>query len=283
MSFKSLLVIAALGSGAISWIFAAPAKCERLATGWEIKQSSYNLGDVDLILTKDALRLHNPKVGITLLTRGPDWRLSAYNEANKKYLVLNKDEALEMFQYQRRRDKAGLDAPLRLDKSLTIAGMPAVCYCYAHDTTGVSEKFAVDVTHGLERGTKLNAAQRKYVDNAMKHERREYWLSKDITVSPKISRVFMEKIVATAYGDSFPLRLVQIGRDGSRTTMFDTKQVKKVTIAADTFKLPAGYTKAENKIALLVNDNDLGGFAGEDEPGSLSSKTPSRKHEEVHR
>ena len=283
MSFKILLVMAALGCGAISGIFAAPAKCEKSATAWEIKQSSYNLGEVDIILSKDAMRWHNQKVGLTLLMHAPDWKLNAFNEANKKFLVLNKDEALEMFQHQRRRDKAGIEAPIRVDKNLVIAGMPAVCYCYAHDMDGVSPQFAVAVTNGLERGAKLNAAQRKYIDNAMKHERREYWMSKDITVSPRVSAVFMEKIAATTYGDSLPLRLVQIGRDGARTTMIDTKQVKKVAVVADMFKMPAGYTKAENKIALLVNDNDLGGFAGEDEPSSFASKAQSRKHEEVHR
>ncbi len=263
MSFKSLLVMAALGCGAISAIFAAPAKCENSVPAWEIKQSSYNLGNVDITLAKDAMKWHNDKLGMTLLMHAPDWKLNAYNEANKKYLVLYKNEALEMFQHQRRRDKSMIDAPIRVDKNLVIAGMPAVCYCYAHNTDGVSTKFAVAVTKGLEHGAKLNAAQKKYVDNAMKHERREYWMSKDITVNPKVSGVFMERIAATTYGDSLPLRLIQIGRDGARTTMFDTTLVKKVAVKPDLFKLPAGYTKAENKIALLVNDNDLGGLSGE--------------------
>ncbi len=282
MSFESSLLMAALGCAAISAIFAAPAKCEKPVQAWEIKQSSYNLGNVDITLAKDGMKWHNDKLGITLLMHAPDWKLNAYNESNKKYLVLNKDEALEMFQHQRRRDKASIDAPIRVDKNLVIAGMPAVCYCYAHDTDGVSTKFAVDVTNDLDRGAKLNAAQKKYVDNAMKHERREYWLSKDITVNPKVSAVFMEKIAATTYGDSLPLRLVQIGRDSARTTMFDTTQVKKVAVKPDLFKLPAGYTKAENKVALLVNDNDLSGLS-EEEPSSLTSKAQPRKHEDVHR
>lgn len=275
--------MAALGCSAISVTFAAPAKCEKTIQAWEVKQTSYNLGAVDITLAKDGMRWHNDKLGITLMMHAPDWKLNAYNEANKKFLVLNKEEALEMFQQQRRRDKSVIDAPIRMDKNLVIAGLPAVCYCYAHDMGGVPIKFAVDVTNGLEAGKKLNTDQKKYIDNAMKHERREYWMSKDILVSPKVSGVFMEKVAATKYGDCLPLRLVQIGRGGARTTMFDTTEVKRIVLKPDTFKLPTGYTKAENKIALLVNDDsDLGGFSGE-EPSNLLSKPQTRKHEEVHR
>lgn len=282
MSLKSLLVIAVLGCGASSAVFAAPAKCEKTVPGWEIEQSSYNLGNVNITVAKEGLKWHNGKLGITLAMHAPDWKLNAYNESNKKYLVLTKSEALEMFQHQRRRDKAEIDAPIRIDKRIVIAGMPTICYLYAHNTDGVSEKFAIDVTKELERGSKLNATQKKYIENAMKHERREYWMSKDITVSSKVSDLFMEKVATTAYADSLPLRLVQIGRDGARTTMFDTKVVKKVTVKPELFKLPAGYTKAENKIALLVNDNDLGGLTEDAEPSSMS-KAQSRKHEDVHR
>ncbi|MBS1954982.1 MAG: hypothetical protein JST89_12405 [Cyanobacteria bacterium SZAS-4] len=282
MTLRSKLLVAALSCSAIFATFAAPAKCEKPVQAWEVKQTSYNLGAVDIIIAKDGMRWHNDKVGMTLLMHAPDWKLNAYNEANKKFLVLNKEEALEMFQQQRRRDHSVIDAPIRMDKNLVIAGVPAVCYCYAHDMSGVPIKFAVDVTNTLERGTKLNAEQKRYVDNAMKHERREYWMSKDITVSPRVSGVFMEKIAATKYGDCLPLRLIQIGRQGVRTTMFDTTEVKKIVLKPDTFKLPTGYTKAENKIALLVNDNDLGGLSGE-EPSSLLAKPQSRKHEKVHR
>lgn len=282
MSLRWKLLMAALSCSAISATFAAPAKCEKSIQGWEVKQTSYNLGAVNIILAKDGLKWHNNKLGITLLIHSPDWKLNAYNEANRKFLILSKEEALEMFQQQRRRDNSVIDAPIRMDKSLVIAGVPAVCYCYAHDMGGVPMKFAVKVTNDLERGIKLNAEQKKYIDNAMKHEHREYWMSKDIVVSPQVSGVFMEKVVSTKYGDCLPLRLIQIGRGGARTTMFDTTEVKKLVLKPDTFKLPTGYTKAENKIALLVNDNDLGGLSGE-EPSSLLSKPQSRKHEEVHR
>lgn len=282
MTFKSILLMAALFFSATSSSVASPAKCAKSVQAWAVKQTSYNLGTVDITLAKDGMRWHNDKLGITLMMHAPDWKLNAYNEANKKFLVLTKEEALEMFQQQRRRDKSVIDAPIRMDKDLVIAGLPAVCYCYAHDRGGVPTKFAVDVTNDLENGKKLNAEQKKYIDNALKHERREYWMSKDIIVSPKVSGVFMEKIAATKYGDCLPLRLIQIGRGGARTTMFDTTEVKKIVVKPDTFKLPTGYTKAENKIALLVNDNDLGGLSGE-EPSSLLSKPQSRKHEEVHR
>ncbi|CAN5519451.1 hypothetical protein BH10CYA1_BH10CYA1_54440 [soil metagenome] len=282
MSIKSLLVIAALACGAISAVFTAPARCEKTVPAWAIEQSSYNLGNVDITVAKEGLKWHNGKLGITLAMHAPDWKLNAYNESNKKYLVLSRDEALEMFQHHRRRDNADIDAPIRVEKNLVIAGMPTVCYLYAHSTDGVTTKFAVDVTKELERGSKLNAAQKTYIEKAMKRERREYWLSKDITVSPQMSGVFMEKVATTAYGDRLPLRLVQIGKDGVRTTMFDTKVVKKIAVKPELFKLPAGYTKAENKIALLVNDNDLGALS-EDPESSSTSKIQSRKHEEVHR
>ncbi len=284
MSIRSLLVMTALGCSAIFATFATPARCEKSVPvpAWEVKQTSYNLGQVKILIAKDGMKWHNDKVGITLLMHAPDWKLNAYNEANKKYLILNKEEALEMFQQQRRREHSAIDAPIRMDKNLVIAGLPAVCYCYAHDMGGVPSKFAVDVTNGVERGTKLNAEQKKYIENAMNHERREYWMSKNIVVSPKVSGVFMEKIAATKYGDCLPLRLVQIGRGGSRTTMFDTTEVKKIAVTPDVFKMPTGYTKAENKIALLINDNDLGGLS-EEEPSNLLLKSQSRKHEDVHR
>lgn len=280
MSFRLSLFPAILAWTAVFIGFAQPALSQKTEPAWAIKQTSYNLGDLDITLAKDGMRWHSDKVGLTILMRAPDWKLNAFNETNKKYLVLDKDEALEVFQHQRRRDKSGIEAPIRTDKFMTIAGQNAICYCYAHGKGGVSSSFAVDVTKGLEKGEKMNAAQRKYIANVTSHERREYWLSKDIAVSPKISAMIMERVASTKYGDSLPLRLVQIGRDGVRTMMFDTAQVKKVAVSPDIFKLPQGYTKAENKIALLVNDSEFGSDADLD---FSSSKTQPRKHEEVHR
>lgn len=288
MSSKYLLkfaLMAVCGAFVASFvaIFSASSAGAKDIPAWHIKQVSYNLGNVEIIIAKDSMRWHNEKVGLTFLVKGPDWKLYALNETNKKYLAMDKSEALEVFQHQRRRDNSGIDAPVRIDKSMVIAGMPTVCYLYAHSTEGVTTKFAAKVTHDLEHGVKLNAAQKKYVDNVLKHERREYWLSRDIAVSPQISGIFLENIVATNYGDSLPLRLVQIGRDGARTTMLDTREVKKVSVNPDIFRLPRGYTKAENKIALLVNDSEFDGMDGEPSPGSATSKLKSGKHDEVHR
>ena len=48
-------------------------------------------------------------------------------------------------------------------------------------------------------------------------------------------------------------------------------------------KLPKGYTKAENKVALLVNDVDFAGFAGESEPNPVSTKPVVKKNDDTHR
>ncbi|HEY9732416.1 MAG TPA: hypothetical protein V6C89_10920 [Drouetiella sp.] len=302
MSVKFIFVLAALSWGVVLVTLAPAGLCAKTAPGlcvktttsaasglcaktvpaWHIKQSSYNLGTVDITVAKDGLRWHNDKVGLTLLMHAPDWKLNAYNETNKKYLTLNRAEALEVFQHQRRRDKAGMEAPIRVDKGLVIAGMPAVCYCYAHDSGGFSDTFAVKVTSDLENGKKLTAEQKKYIDNALTHERREYYLSKGISVSPRISAVFLEKIAATAYGDSLPLRMIQVGSGGTRTTVLDTTEIKRVSISPDTFKGPQGYKKAENKIALLVNDSEFDDFES-DSSSSPISKLNIGKHEDAHR
>lgn len=285
MLSKALVVqLATLGFAVISSIFAQPAQCAKNVPVWHIKQSSYNLGNVEIFLCKDGMRWHNAKVGLTFIVHAPDWKLNAINETNKKYIIMNKSEALAVFQQQRRRDNSEVDVPIRVAKNMVIAGLPTVCYCYAHSTGGMTPEFGVQATRSMERGLKLTAAQKKYIDNALNHERREYWLCKDISVAPEISALFLERVAASTYGNSFPLRLVQIGRDGIETTMLDTREVKKITVSPDTFKLPQGYTKAENKVALLVNDNELDGFAGEDaSPAPVSSKLKPGKHEEVHR
>ncbi len=284
MSFKVLLAMAFAGYCTVGTAFAAPGGSAKLVSAWMIKQTSYNLGDVDIVLAKDAFKLHNNKLGLTLTMHAPDWKLNAFNEANKKYLVLTKAEALEIFQHQRRRDNSGIETPIRLGDRPSVAGMPTIAYCYAHETENISEKFAISVTNAVENGTKLNHEQKKYVDDALKHQRREYWYSKQqIQVPPKVSGVFLEKIAAIKYSDNLPLRLVQIGKDGTRTTMFDTTEVRKATVSGDIFKMPPGYSKAENKIALLVNDGDFAGFAGESEPTPISTKRVVKKNDDAHR
>lgn len=243
-------------------VFVIPARSAthaNTAPAWLIKQTSYNLGQVDILLTKDGMKWHNEKLGITLLMHAPDWKLNAYNDANKKYLVLTKDEALELFQHQRRKTHAGIEGPIKLGDRPKVAGMSTIGYCYSHDHDQMPEKFAVDLTNAIESGKKLSAEQKTYLDGAFKHQRREYWVSKEIVISPRIRGVFLERTVQTKYSDNMPLRLIQYGRDGSKTTLFDTTIVRKGLVSEDSFKMPAGYTKAENKISLLVNDQDLGG------------------------
>jgi hypothetical protein len=292
MSIKSFFVLTVACCSTLGTVFAAPVKSANPIAAsvsphvdvWIVKQTSYNLGDVDIILAKDAVKWHNNKLGLTLLLHAPDWKLNAYNDGNKKFLVLNRDEALELFQHQRRRIKSGLQAPLRIGDRPAVAGMPTVGYCYAHEAAAVSEKFAIDVTRAREHGDKLNRKQQDYFDDAMSHQRREYWLAKSIVMPPKVSGVFMEKVVSTKFGDNLPLRLVQFSNDGSKSTMFDTKAVQKGSVSGDFFKMPAGYTRAENKIALLVNDNELNDeLGGDSDSSALSPKSLIKKHEETHR
>jgi hypothetical protein len=291
MSIKSFLVLTIACCSTLGTIFAAPAKCANPVAAsvpphvpvWIVKQTSYNLGDVDIVLAKDAVKWHNNKLGLTLLLHAPDWKLNAYNDGNKKFLVLNREEALELFQHQRRRINAGLQAPIRIGDRPAVAGMPTVGYCYAHEATAVSEKFAVDVTRAREHGAKLNSKQQEYFDDAMSHQRREYWLAKSIVMPSKVSGVFIEKIVSTKFGDNLPLRLVQFAKDGSKSTMLDTKEVQKGSVSGDFFKMPTGYTKAENKIALLVNDSEFDELGGDSDSSPLSPKSLIRKHEDTHR
>jgi hypothetical protein len=283
MSLKFLLAMAFAGFCTVGTVFAAPGNCANPVSAWMIKQTSYNLGDVDMVLAKDAFKWHNNKLGLTLIMHAPDWKLNAFNEANKKYLILNKAEALEIFQHQRRRENSGFETPIKLGDRPAVAGMPTVAYCYAHDTETISEKFALSVTNALENGSKLNHEQKDYIDHALNHQRREYWYAKQIQFPAKVSGVFLEKIAAIKYGDNLPLRLIQIGKDGVRTTMFDTTEVRKAMVPADFSKMPKGYTKAENKVALLVNDVDFAGFAGESEPNPVSTKPVVKKNDDTHR
>ncbi|HEY9678822.1 MAG TPA: hypothetical protein V6C76_12500 [Drouetiella sp.] len=278
--FLAAVSVSLLGAASAAPAFSA--NHSNVVPAWSIKQNSYNLGDVDIILAKDGFRWHNDKLGLTLLMRAPDWKLSAYNESNKKYLTLNKDEALEIFQHQRRQEHCGLQTPFKLGDKPAVAGMPTIGYCWSRDRGNISDDFALSITNSFEKGTKLTSEQKKYVDGALKHQRREYWLSKDIVISPRISEVFLEKVAATKYSDAMPLRLIQVAKDGTKTTMFDTKEVKKMAVSMDTFKLPSGYTKAENKIALLVNDQEFGFDAEPDLAAALSPKD-YRKNESVRR
>jgi hypothetical protein len=54
-------------------------------TEWVLKQNGVDVGDVNVYVSQDAVRIENPRLGYCVLAKAPDWQVFCYRVKDKTY------------------------------------------------------------------------------------------------------------------------------------------------------------------------------------------------------
>lgn len=234
----SLFAPLALGSlvGVVAALSAAgPALADE--PGWVLTQRSEQMGDSYIYVSANGFKWVNPKSGANVVTTGPSWNVTMYNEKSKMYYDTSFDN------WKRQIASTGGQRAVEMRNNPwvqtgtgVVAGVKATKYSMKGGSVGNVQR----MKNGQIRKT-LSTVQGA-----------ECWVSEEIAVPAPVA-----SMLSQAYGmpqtKYFPLRVTYVnsGRPG---TALDTLNSKSCNIPASFFAKPQGYLLAKSQAEVLMDD-----------------------------
>jgi hypothetical protein len=204
-------------------------------SGWAFLQKSEQAGTWRVYLSQQGLQAVNNEMGVTLVTKAPQWNLAVYNTKTKVYCLSTvKDWQVHFQRDPKYRNRAKFVSKQAARKGTTsvIAGMRATQY----------------FVDALVRGDARQA---------------EVWLASDVHIPSELSQLF-EKMYDFPLGNlgSMPLRFSYIDESGKKTMVINTLQGRPETIQTASFNYPTHFKRVDSQIAVLVDEKDRKTMAG---------------------
>ncbi len=249
-------------------ILSAPsAECASSVDVWTIKQQSCTLGDIEVLVNDSAFRWKNPKSGLTISTRAPKWQFCAYNDVNKKYMLLTPADMLQLL--NKKKSNKPEKWPI-ISGTSTIAGIPVVRMINPSNME-VPKAVAMKFYEATKSNRKLDAKQAQLVDKSLKDAHDEIWVARNIAV-PAAAVSLLTDNSAASFSPHVFIRMITVTKKGVTRVQMDTQSVRRSKVSAAVFDPPNGYKKAESQIALFVDDSEF-----EDYVPQPPSKTVEKK------
>jgi hypothetical protein len=234
MKFTSRLI-----TGLISFVIcSAPAFSGE--TGWSLFQSARGgaalSGGMTLYITPTGMRTNEPKNGINLMTRGPNWTIYIFNEKTKRMFSSPLQPWLESF---KRRNLVGRFEGAtwkRGSQNGAVAGVRAY-------------QFLMDKPPVLQTTSKsLNGKMRNY--NTMRGA--SLWVASDIQTPPQVSNI-LSQIYGVPDCQRIPLRVVIDEAGKGQTIAVDTIKVSRINVPDNAFAVPSGYSVARTDTDVFID------------------------------
>lgn len=214
---------------------AAPAFADE--PGWVLTQRSEQMGDQYIYVSANGFKWVNPKSGANVVTTGPSWTVTMYNEKSKMYYETTFDKwKAQIASTGGQRAAEMRSNPWVQSGSGVVAGVKATKY-------------------SMKRGSVASMAPTK--DGHLKKtmatvQGAECWVSDEIPVPAPVA-----SMLSQAYGmpqtKYFPLRVTYV--NGNRPgTALDTLNSKSCNIPIGYYARPQGYLLARSQAEVLMDD-----------------------------
>lgn len=197
------------------------------AQGWALTQFTPYGGQHFLYFSHDGMRLAQKKMGITIVAKSPDWKLTMYNDKAKTFYQTTYEELKQrsakgqglMSSFQRTNKLRGV-AP-RKGTTGNIAGMTATEYFLGPQG---------------QPGSMI------------------CWVSTDITVPPQLTTILTSQFNLPQL-KGVPLRVERVDDHGRKVTDLNTQASQLQNLAASNFTYPPNYRRVQEDIEVLVPDD----------------------------
>ncbi len=195
----------------------APAAAQAAtAQGWLLNQYTPYSGQHQLFFSSDGLRIATRKMGITVVSKAPDWTITMFNDRSKTFYQTSYQD------WTRRHKRPGHskfgNKPPRKGTTSNIAGLSATQY--------------IQGTQG-QPGSIV------------------YWLSNDITVPKQLSSIITSQFNLPSV-TGMPLRVDQVDDHGRPVTALNTESAHTQHLTAANFRYPSAYKRVQDDMEVLV-------------------------------
>lgn len=232
---RAPLAIGSLAGLIATFAAAGPAFADE--PGWVLTQRSEQMGDQYIYVSANGFKWVNPKSGANVVTTGPSWTVTMYNEKSKMYYETTFDKWKSQIASTGGQRAAEMRSnPWVQTGSGVVAGVKATKY-------------------SMKGGSVANMQRSK--DGRLRKtlatvQGAECWVSDEIPVPAPVA-----SMLSQAYGmpqtKYFPLRVTYInsGRPG---TALDTLNSKSCSMPVGYYAKPQGYILAKSQAEVLMDD-----------------------------
>jgi hypothetical protein len=167
------------------------------------------------------------KMGLTIITKAPQWNMYVYNEMNHNFINLPYERWRERFimgaQHKHGRPVSELE-PIATKVTRTVKGYPATQYLIKQ---------------------KLPTGQTAIVS--------ELWLTKSLLAPTQLKQVFHSILNTPDDFRGVPLSISRF-QNGRMVPVLEAYRINKTSLAPTQFALPQGYKEVKDELALMFED-----------------------------
>ena len=200
--------------------------------GWAIRQSSNFAGTVFSDLTPHALKMHIGRLGLTIITKAPEWNALVFNENSKTYADLP---------YKRWQQRFSVSAK---SNYRFPNGRLALTVISTGKTTTIEHHKAYECWVVRKGEPSKHIAEEKIS---------QLWIASDIKPPPQIAQIFCVHLGIHAQ-KGIPLRASH-NTNGKMVSVLETLSVEQHKMPANDFDPLPGYKKVKNEIELLMGSS----------------------------
>jgi hypothetical protein len=192
--------------------------------GWVVKQKGNYLGKQTFYVSPGGIKITSSTISV--LATGEQATAFIYNNETQKFLEMPYEEGLTAF--VGRKSITPKSSHVTKGKKGVIAGLKATQYI-------------MEDVH--EHGRKVTG---------------EFWIADEELIPAKWAKS-LSAWSGLPRGFGFPLRIYMVRKGGKKALILDTISAEKADIPDSAYKIPKGYTKAEDEMTVI-----FGGDLGED-------------------
>ncbi len=196
-------------------------------------------GGMTLYITPQGLRTVDPKNGVCLMTRGPQWTVYIFNDKTKRLFQSPLQPWLQSF---KTRNLVGRfeGASWRRGRQGAVAGVNAY-------------EFVMDKPPPVRTTSKaINGKLAKYggITSA------SLWVASDIVTPPQVSEI-MARLYGVPDCQRIPLRVLMTETGKPPQTAVDTTRIARMTVPDSVFAVPSNYTPCKQDSDVFIDKESM--------------------------
>jgi hypothetical protein len=208
------------------------AKSHTYEQTWVLRQSSNFAGTVSSDLTDNALKMHIGRLGLTIITKAPNWNALVFNENSKTYVDLPYKTWQKKLMFSSKgnyRDTTGKSA-LKLRNTGKIMNIDkfSTYECLVIKKADPAKKIAEETITQL-------------------------WIASDIKAPPQIAQIFCGHL-GIPMQKGIPLKANRCV-NGKMISALETLSVKREKLPASIFEPFQGYRKVKDEFELVMGES----------------------------
>ncbi len=245
---KSVTVI-----GLLLALVASTGACSPAAkkeSGYLLEQYSDYWGPQTTYVTDSGLWIHSPKLELTMFMHAPDWKVCCYNSRNKTYITCGHKEWAQKFVGpigERDPEYSVIDANVQKIRARMHKGIMPKCGDI------VSPSISVGRTGEICGRKALQIFMTGHVSSLFPPYAKtiEFWVVPELNFNKRMIEAVSETDgLPQCVG--LPIDLFRHNGRGKTLTQYKTNKIQNVMVDESLFKLPSGYTLAEDEMSLVT-------------------------------